>query len=240
MLPSEQLLKAVGGKVNEKGKEGGTEGGEELSAAVAGLAVTDKEEGGKEEEEEEGERGRSWWHWTDMTSDGSLQPRPSKALHYKGLHKTTLPFLKQALAEHEPDGLFAFSQGATAAALLLGALQKEMLTEGGMEGGGEGGAAMPKFAILVGGFYPRDEKVGEGLREGGPTVPTLFVGGETDSLVPLERTRELMGCWAEEEGGREGGGEERVKLYMHSGGHFVPTWKGEFKEEVVKFIERYH
>ena len=42
-------------------------------------------------------------------------------------------------------------------------------------------------------------------------------------------------------GGREGGGgEERVKLHVHGGGHFVPTWKGEFKEEVVKFIERYH
>jgi len=200
VLPSEALLKAVGGKVNVgKGREGGKEGGEEeLSEAVAGLKVT--------EGEEEGERGRSWWHWTDTTSDGSLQPRPSKALHYKGLHETTLPFLKEALAEHEPDGLFAFSQGATAAALLLGALQREMLLEGGMEGEGEGGVAMPKFAILVGGFYPRDEQVGEGLREGGPTVPTLFVGGETDALVPLERTRELMGCWAEEEGGREGGG----------------------------------
>ncbi|KAM3575761.1 hypothetical protein VYU27_002380 [Nannochloropsis oceanica] len=241
VLPSDALLKAVGGQVCiGKEKEGGKEGAEELSTGVTGLKVTEKEENRKEEGEEKGERGRSWWHWTDTITDGSLQPRPSKALHYTGLHEKTLPFLRQALAEHEPDGLFAFSQGATAAALLLGALQKEFLREGGMGGGGKGGVVMPKFAILVGGFYPRDKEVGEGLREGGPTVPTLFVGGEADFLVPLERTRELMGCWAKE-GGREGGGEDgRVKLHVHGGGHFVPTWKGLFKEEVVRFIEKYH
>ncbi|EWM25507.1 Serine hydrolase FSH [Nannochloropsis gaditana] len=166
--------------------------------------------------------------WTDQTPEGSLQPRPSKALHYTGVAETTIPFLKQALAEHAPDGLLAFSQGATAAAILLAALQRDE-----REGKGQKeGVSLPKFAILVGGFFPRDEAVGQGVKEGAPRLPTMFVGGAADQLVPLTRTRELMACWDEAEKGW-------ITLHEHGGGHFVPTWKGEFKEDVVRFVDRF-
>lgn len=46
---------------------------------------------------------------------------------------------------------------------------------------------MPKFAILVGGFLPRDEKFADVIRESRPQVPSLFVMGEADALVPPQR-----------------------------------------------------
>lgn len=205
----------------EKGKEGRREDQE----------VPEEEPGrgnGGGGDGDEVPRGRSWWQWTDQTPEGSLQPRPSKALHYTGVAETTIPFLKQALAEHAPDGLLAFSQGATAAAILLAALQRDE-----REGKGQKeGVSLPKFAILVGGFFPRDEAVGQGVREGAPRLPTMFVGGAADQLVPLTRTRELMACWAEAE-------EGWITLHEHGGGHFVPTWKGEFKDDVVRFVDRF-
>ena len=67
--------------------------------------------------------GRSWWQWSDRTEDGQPQ-RPSKALQYTGIDET-VRMLKEAVKEHRPEGILGFSQGATAVALLLAALQEE-------------------------------------------------------------------------------------------------------------------
>jgi hypothetical protein len=50
------------------------------------------------------------------------------------------------LQKHQPEGLFGFSQGATAAALFLAHLKQQQRE------GGDLLVPKPKFAILVGGF----------------------------------------------------------------------------------------
>ncbi len=198
----------------------------DLLKAAGGVQKEQDEEGeGEEEGKPQQQQGKSWWNWTDTTEDGSLQPRPSKALHYKGV-EATLELLKAELEKHQPDGILGFSQGATATVLLLAALQQEFQAQGT---GDEDAVALPKFAIVVSGFYPRDEVVAESIKAARPTVPALFVAGETDALVAMDRTRELMDCC-----------EDGVtSMLVHGGGHFVPTWKGEFKETVSAFIDKH-
>jgi predicted esterase len=167
-----------------------------------------------EAEAEGAGEGRSWWRWTD--ADGV--ERPSKALHYSGVDET-LSTLRQALNTHRPDALLGFSQGATAVALLLASLAQHQE---------QGQQHVPRLAILAGGFLPRDEAVAAMLASSAPRVPTLFIAGEGDQLVPPERTRALMECF--------GGTTE---LLMHPGGHHVPSLKGEMKEAAVAFIQRH-
>lgn len=163
--------------------------------------------------------GRSWWRWTDERgADGAPVERPSKAQHYSGVDEA-LEVLKRELNAHRPDALLGFSQGATAAALLLAALTRD----------GQGsGQHVPRFAILVGGFVPRDENVAALLSASPPRVPTLFISGEDDQLVPPERSRALMACF---------GGH--TELLLHPGGHHVPSLKGEMKAAVFAFIEKH-
>lgn len=182
--------------------------------------------GGAAAAEEQGEEGgsgggggRSWWRWTDEKGgDGAPVERPSKALFYTGVDEA-LALLRGELNAHRPDALLGFSQGATAAALLLASLAA------GQE---QQEQHVPRFAILAGGFVPRDPKVAALLTASPPQVPTLFISGEGDQLVPPERTRALMECFAGE-----------TEIALHPGGHFIPPAKGEMKEKVAAFIERH-
>lgn len=166
-----------------------------------------------------GEAGRSWWRWED---EGRVE-RPSKAAKYLGVDET-LAMLRRELNAHRPDAVLGFSQGATAAALLLASLaQQEQQEQEEQEQ-----QHVPRVAILAGAFLPRDERWAGLLAASPARVPTLFVSGEGDQLVPPERTRALMECF--------GGSKE---LLLHPGAHYVPAMKGEMKEQAVAFVERH-
>jgi len=147
--------------------------------------------------------------------------RPSKALHYSGVEET-VALLRRELNAHRPDAILGFSQGATAAALLLASLAQQQRAQEEQE------QHVPRFAILAGGFLPNDEAVAATLASARPQVPTLFIAGEGDRLVPPDRTRALMECF--------GGTTE---LLLHLGGHHVPSLKGEMKEAAVAFMQRH-
>jgi fermentation-respiration switch protein FrsA (DUF1100 family) len=51
------------------------------------------------------------------------------------------------------------------------------------------------------------------LRQARPAVPSLFVYGQGDALVPPERTEMLMGTWS----------EGCASSFVHEGAHLVPT-----------------
>ena len=113
--------------------------------------------------------GRSWWLWND-TQDTA---RPSKAKQYTQWNES-LTTIAEALKEHAPvDGIFGFSQGATVIALFLAQcpLQQSELNY------------LPKFAIFVGGFMPRDAQVADRITEGQPSIPSLHIYGQNDDLA---------------------------------------------------------
>lgn len=176
------------------------------------------EAGVETEADGSGEGGRSWWRWEDE----DRVERPSKAAKYLGVDET-LAMLRRELNVHRPDAVLGFSQGATAAALLLASLVQQ-----DQEQQQEEEQYVPRVAILAGAFLPRDERWAGLLAASPPRVPTLFVSGEGDQLVPPERTRALMEYF--------GGSKE---LLLHPGAHYVPAMKGEMKEQVVAFVERH-
>lgn len=85
-----------------------------------------------------------------------------------------------------------------------------------------------RCAILVAGFLPRDASVLEQLEARASVhpplaVPTLHVAGETDGFVPIESTRALAAAF------------EHPVLFLHPGGHGIPTGAG-FRAAVVEFL----
>ncbi|PNW85977.1 hypothetical protein CHLRE_03g201439v5 [Chlamydomonas reinhardtii] len=185
--------------------------------------------GSEDPEEVQGGRdGRSWWQWTDTGPSG----RPSKAAHYTGW-EVSQAALVAAIKEHSPDGLLGFSQGATAAALLLAHLASPAGAGAAEAGAGAGATEQElrrlKCAVLVAGFLPRDPAVAALVQAGGPGVgvPVLFVSGTSDSLVPPERTAELRACFP----------PAVCSTFTHGGAHLVPTCSGEFKSTLVGFLD---
>lgn len=63
-------------------------------------------------------------------------------------------------------------------------------------------------------------------RNGQLSLPTMFIHGLTDELVPLERGKELMHGFSE------------ADCLVHGGAHFVPTCTGQIKQSMVDFLER--
>lgn len=96
--------------------------------------------------------GRTWFKWSDQ------QPgkRPSQSAEYHDFD-TTYAHMAAALKEHAPDGVFGFSQGATAAALLMAQLLRRH---------GQGldlDVPVPEFGVLV-----------SGARKGVPSCPAAL------------------------------------------------------------------
>jgi predicted esterase len=164
------------------------------------------------------EGGRSWWEWQDVGG------RPSGAAHYTGWDASQAAIV-QALHDHAPvDGILGFSQGATAAALFLA-----HAAAAGDDGTGTGAqsAPLPGWAVLIGGFLPRDEAHAQVVRGAGLALPSLHVSGDRDALVPRERSEALWECFA----------PARRAVHLHPGAHMVPTCSGEFKAALVAFLE---
>ncbi|KAL6760299.1 alpha/beta-hydrolase [Haematococcus lacustris] len=163
--------------------------------------------------------GRSWWQWADVGSSA----RPSLAEEYKGW-PDALSELVAAIRQHQPDGVLGFSQGATAAALLLADLQQppslELLQ----------GVTPPGFTICIAGFVPRDAEYAARLSRRPVAVPCLMVYGEADQLVPEERCRALAACFQ----------PDLVRVYGHPGAHMVPSCSGAFKQALLSFLDERH
>ncbi|GAB5360619.1 hypothetical protein AAMO2058_000642700 [Amorphochlora amoebiformis] len=153
----------------------------------------------------------AWWNMEDRSS------RPSIALRYTGA-RHSLDVLKTHLDENGPyDGVFGFSQGASAAALLCAKYPSSF-----------------RFAVLVSGFVPRDEELAHMLRKaqakekGIQMLRSLHVFGANDTLVLPERSRELAGFFG-----------DSAETHQHTGGHFVPSGV-EFRKKLKEFLSDVH
>ena len=134
-----------------------------------------------------------------------------------------------------------FSQGSSLASLLMAKLQQQQ----------DDRLQHLQFAILVcprllgvcsftlamcnglllqaGAFLPKDAKYAGLLSLNALEVPTLFVYGEQDQLVPPERTQQLISMWD----------PACAEQYQHQGGHMVPTCTGNFKRCLQDFLNRH-
>lgn len=83
------------------------------------------------------------------------------------------------------------------------------------------------MAVQAGAFLPKDPKYAKLITETAVQVPTLFVCGESDSYIPLDRTKEVMNTFD----------QQNVQQYLHTGGHMVPTCTGDFKRCLQEFLD---
>lgn len=81
--------------------------------------------------------------------------------------------------------------------------------------------------VQVGAFLPKDPKYASLLTENAVQVPTLFVCGENDKYIPLDRTKEVIMTFD----------QHHVQQYVHTGGHMVPTCTGDFKRCLQQFLD---
>lgn len=85
--------------------------------------------------------GLTWFQWSDLGPD----KRPSLAVKYRNWEQT-YETLCAAVRQQQPDGVFGFSQGATAAALFLAALQTAQREGRDLD------VPVPKFCVVVRGY----------------------------------------------------------------------------------------
>ncbi|XP_077978432.1 esterase OVCA2-like isoform X3 [Glandiceps talaboti] len=116
----------------------------------------------------------------------------------KGFDKT-LQLLENVFKEQGPfDGVLGFSQGATVVGFLC-ALKDD-----------PGSCFQFDFAILVAGFHSlssmHDQYYSKPI-----TCPTLHVYGDTDRVIPKERSLELLKYFVD------------PQTLNHEGGHFIPA-----------------
>lgn len=163
--------------------------------------------------EEVGVGPRGWWHSGENARrmEGQTWVRPAESVACEGWPES-IEMARAAVKYQGPfDGILAFSQGCAVATALL----REAAT------GTCGPLACASFAVLVGGFMPRDPEVAAALRGDGAllAVDSLHVSGTNDSLVGKERSEELASLYE----------SSRVAWFEHPGRHGIPTGTGAFK-----------
>eukprot|EP00775_Hariotina_reticulata_P006901 gene6901-7117_t len=164
-----------------------------------------------------GSNGLTWFQWQDLGPD----KRPSLAVKYSHWDDTYRT-LCSAMKEHQPDVIFGFSQGATAAALFLAALQTAQRQ------GQDVDVPLPKGCVVCSGFLPRDPEYVALLEAAKVDVPALFVIGDTDSIIPPARSHTLMDTFL----------HSTTDLFQHPGAHMVPTCTGDFKQAMAELQQR--
>lgn len=133
------------------------------------------------------------------------------------------------------DGVFGFSQGACAAALLAAMLEhpeavSDLLKPSGsdVESAQEGPLIRHpplRFCVLVAGFRPRSDRIDaffDGVARPGIQTPSLHVLGVNDLIVGLERSMTLVDVCT------------NARVEKHEGGHFIPS-----KASWRQFFARY-
>ncbi|DBB12823.1 TPA: hypothetical protein ACH3X3_005587 [Trebouxia sp. C0006] len=113
--------------------------------------------------------------------------------------------------------LSGFSQGAALASLALAQCQNQQLEH------------KIQFAILAGAFLPKDPEYAHMMTQAAISIPTLFISGRKDQLIPLQRTEELIATFD----------PDSIQRYMHDGGHMVPTCSGDFKRCLQDFLDQH-
>lgn len=173
---------------------------------------------------------RGWW-----TSGENVEPaaapgqwvRPSQSRRAVGVDES-LALLVETLQKDGPfDGILGFSQGAAMGALLLAHVHKHA-------SGQLCGLTLPRFAILVAGFVPMDDRLQSLMATSdvaGSGVAVLCVSGTEDALVPPDRVQTLADCF----GGVSSG---RVQVFSHPGGHGIPS-NAAFRTAMKAFLDEH-
>lgn len=162
--------------------------------------------------------GLSWWDWRDVKE--GADNRPSRVAEYTGWEES-FDRISAAVTEHEADIILGFSQGATATALYLADATLRQRSKP------DPSVRLPKAGIVVSGFLPRDPRFADLLSSARVELPTLFVWGTADKLIPVERSQALMDTFD----------ARSACSFEHDGKHLVPTCSGDFKRYIVEFLE---
>lgn len=125
--------------------------------------------------------------------------------------------VKEAVEKLGPiDGILGFSQGAGLTALLSKALTDLVPSHPPL-----------KFVILYSSFMLRAESA-QHWYETPFTTPSLHVMGTLDTLVPEDRSMQLVNCWD----------HSKVSILKHPGGHYTPSQKP-MLQAVVGFVNSF-
>ncbi|GAA6001825.1 hypothetical protein JCM10207_002337 [Rhodosporidiobolus poonsookiae] len=164
---------------------------------------------------------RAWW-FAETSSDG----------HYRKFLKfdETLRNLRDILEKQGPfDGVFGFSQGAAAGAILAALCENPQLDPIFAAPPADSSVAWPhpplKFAILSAGFFPLDPKV-SAYFDTKLKTPSLHVLGRGDTIVGEERSVPLTQRF------------ENARVEWHDGGHHTPSkasWRRFFQAYIEAF-----
>lgn len=99
---------------------------------------------------------------------------------------------------------------------------------------------------------PHDESFAAQLEQHPPRgLPSLHVYGTRDMLVPNARSQQLVSLWSEglpitgvnndddaDDGLATLSRNTRARVYEHTGGHMVPTCTGNWKQELLGFLQQ--
>jgi hypothetical protein len=190
--------------------------------------VSEAERGEPQQPPSEGDDVRGWWT-SGENVDAAATPgqwvRPSQSRRAVGMDES-LALLVDTLVKEGPfDGILGFSQGAAMGALLLAHVQQAL-----QNGGSLSGLTLPRFAILVAGFVPMDDRLQSLMKNSSVIasgVAVLCVSGTEDALVPPARVQTLADCF----GGR-------VQVFSHPGGHGIPS-NAAFRTAVRTFLDEH-
>ena len=172
---------------------------------------------------------RGWWtsgENVEATATPGQWVRPSQSRHAVGVDESLAQLVETLQKDGPFDGILGFSQGAAMGALLLAHVQ-QVLQSGHMSG-----LTLPRFAILVAGFVPMDDRLQSLMTASnvaGSGVAVMCVSGTEDALVPPERVNTLADCF----GGVSSG---RVQVFSHPGGHGIPS-NAAFRTAVKEFLD---
>ena len=174
--------------------------------------------------------GRGWWTSGEnqQRKEGEAWVRPAQSFACAGFDEG-VAHARSSCADIAQDGrgfdaVLAFSQGCAVATMLLREAQQNKGHP----------LAKVRFAILVGGFVPRDAAIaarlqGESdLQSYSLGVHSLHVSGENDLLVPRLRSEALASLYD----------PSRVAWFDHPGRHGLPNANGAFKQELQALLSR--
>ena len=175
---------------------------------------------------------RGWWTSGENTEAAAAGQwvRPSQSRRAVGVD-ASLALLVETLEKEGPfDGILGFSQGAAMGSLLLAHVQQTVALQ---QGGRVSGLALPRFAILVAGFVPMDDRLQSLMASSSlaGSVAVMCVSGTEDALVPPARVATLADCFG-------GPSSSRVQVFSHPGGHGIPS-NAAFRTAVKAFLDEH-
>ncbi|XP_012286334.1 esterase CG5412 [Orussus abietinus] len=127
----------------------------------------------------------------------------------------SLSLIEKTFKDSGPfDGVLGFSQGGAFLSILC-AMQQKKLTSIAFD-----------FAIIISGFKSRCAPHAPLYNEE-INLPTLYIYGSTDKVIPPEMAEELSKLFINK------------KTVIHEGGHYVPGKKGIYHDFIVEMLAQY-